>query len=109
MSGPFDILAGKSAYFAPQLMGNYNGNVIGTSNLAVQNIYSAPNPVIPCQVKQPFSATANSNPSLFFDIEQSKGIQIACNRKSHSVVQNNINTVPSSFGRQSSHPCKVCC
>lgn len=109
MSGPFEILAGRSAYFAPQLMGNYDGRVIGSSNLAVQNIYSAPNPVIPCQVKQPFSATANNNLALFFDGRQPDGITVSCNRKSRAVAPNNPNTVPKSFGRQSSSPCKVCC
>lgn len=109
MSGPFEILAGRSAYFAPQLMGNYNGNVIGTSNLAVQNINSAPNKNIINQVKQPFSAIANSNPALLFDPEQSKGIKIAYNRNSSPIVHNNGTTVLKSFGRQSSSPCKVCC
>ena len=109
MSGPFEILAGRSAYFAPQLIGNYNGSVIGTCNLAVQNIYSPPNPAIPCQVKQPFSATANNNLAFFMNDRQPDGIIVSCNRKSESAVQDSPKTVPKSFGRQSSHPCKVCC
>lgn len=64
-------------YLAPQLMGNYDGRTIGTSNLAVQNIFSAPSPSIICNIKQPSTATGQ-NPALFFDIKQSEGIKIAC-------------------------------
>lgn len=106
MPGAFDIIAGVSPYFAAPLMGNYNGNVIGTSNLAVQNIYSVPSPQIKCQVKQPFSATANENPALNFYNNQPEGIQLACDREKRIIV-NNIATVPSNFGKLSK--CDPCC
>lgn len=106
MPGPFDIIAGVSPYFAAPLMGNYNGNVIGSSNLAVQNIYSVPSPQIKCQVKQPFSATANENLALNFYNRQPEGIEIACERQKRAVM-NNVSAIPSGFGKPS--VCDPCC
>ena len=106
MPGPFDIIAGVSPYFSAPLMGNYNGNVIGTSNLAVQNIYSVPSPQIKCQVKQPFSATANENLALNFYSRQPEGIEIACERQKRP-VRKDVYAIPSSFGKPS--VCDPCC
>lgn len=106
MPGPFDIIAGVSPYFAAPLMGNYNGNVIGSSNLAVQNIYSVPSPQIKCQVKQPFSATANENLALNFDSIQPQGIEIACERQKRAIVKETA-AIPASFGKPSK--CNPCC
>jgi len=106
MSGAFDIIGGVSPYFAAPLMGNYNGNVIGSSNLAVQNIYSVPSPKIKCQIKQPFSATANENPALLSYNQQPEGIQLACERQKSMVVHKTL-TIPKSFHQPSE--CKVCC
>jgi len=106
MSGPFDIVNGVSDYFAAPLMGNYNGNVIGSSNLAVQNIYSAPSPKIKCQAKQPFSATANENVALNFYNRQPEGIEIACEREKQ-IVTKEISAVATSFSKPDK--CKPCC
>lgn len=103
MSGPFDIIAGVSPYFSASLMGNYNGNVIGCSNLAVQNIYSVPSAQIKCQIKQPFSASANENPALAFDNVQQDGIDIACERQASAIVKE-VHAMSKKFGK----PCNPC-
>ena len=68
----------RGQYFSPELMGNYGGNVTGSSYLAVENIFSTPSPTIKCNIKQPFSVS-NVNSSLFFDLKQGEGITFACN------------------------------
>ena len=93
-------------YFSPQLMGNYDGKVIGSSNLAVQNIFEAPNPSVICNIKQPSSATG-SNPALFFDLKQGEGITIACDIiKSQN--KNNGSTTLYKFSTKQNN-CKICC
>ena len=94
-------------YFSPQLMGTYDGRVIGTSNLVVENIILPPNPSIICNIKQPSNVVGN-NPSLFFDLKQSEGITIACDIIKNS--KQNIDSTPLYYqpSRKRNH-CKFCC
>jgi hypothetical protein len=93
-------------YFSPQLMGSYDGRVIGSSNLAVQNIFEPPNPSVICNIKQPGSAPGN-NPALFFDLKQGEGITIACNIIKNQNKNSGSTTLNKSFIKPKN--CKNCC
>jgi len=100
-----DMISSKSIYSSSPLMGNYKGNVIGTSNLAVQNIYRAPSSIIKCQVKQPFSATANQNVALNNVSKQPEGIKKACQIEYTTLLDKKPYSVTKSFSNPNELSC----